>query len=311
MIEDVLEVKGIAWPNPRLLGNLPPSNDYFGTTTTLTNMATPTKHKRAVTANASLMPAAGFGMQAFSYPLNPFTQDANSNYDASSRSTSAYSTLTDSGAPLLQKMPMVPAYPGSLADYARKQQQLSLRLPSDQLQMILSAIQPPSQAAGMVNGTVTMPPPPLPAYSTASKGTNFPDTYQLPGLPSVRALPAPDSSNFADRREGSRYSDVSMHAGCTGFPTCTSEDEDGHIVHQTPTTPATVVKGRKEGSSPTKRKLSESAAMGDHAEKKRRRSSRLLQHDSGYAGLGSGNGSDERANGDASERDGAAVVESG
>jgi len=64
------------------------------------------------------------------------------------------------------------------------------------------------------------------------------------------------SSNIRDRRAESRYSDISMHAGCTAFPGCTTEDAEGHIVHSSPsmTLPAGVVRGRKEGPSPSKRK---------------------------------------------------------
>lgn len=57
----------------------------------------------------------------------------------------------------------------------------------------------------------------------------------------------------ADRRDESFSSDVSMHPNCPGFPNYVSENAHGQIVH-TPSKPATSVRGRKEGSSPVKRK---------------------------------------------------------
>lgn len=115
----------------------------------------------------------------------------------------------------------------------------------------------------------------------------------------------PGVVNFVDRRAESRYSDVSMHAGCEGFPMCTTEDEEGSILHIAPNGPASIVRGRKEGSSPAKRKSTNTTANSS-AEKKLRRSSRLLQHDSGHENVDS----DKRTNGDSIERDGTGVVES-
>jgi len=53
-------------------------------------------------------------------------------------------------------------------------------------------------------------------------------------------------------RRGANYSDISMHAGCTSFPSCFSEGSDGSLVHVD--NPSTVIRGKKEGSSPSKRK---------------------------------------------------------
>ena len=55
-----------------------------------------------------------------------------------------------------------------------------------------------------------------------------------------------------DRRGESRFSDVSMHVGCDSFPGCLTEDHEGHLLHNT--TPGPVIRGKKEGSSPDKRK---------------------------------------------------------
>lgn len=96
-----------------------------------------------------------------------------------------------------------------------------------------------------------------------------------------------------------------MHAGCNGFPMCTTEDEEGSILHVAPNGPASIVRGRKEGSSPAKRKLTKTIANSS-AEKKLRRSSRLLQHDLGRESVDS----DKRPGGDSIEGGGPAIVES-
>ncbi|KAI7085031.1 hypothetical protein KC319_g21662 [Hortaea werneckii] len=99
------------------------------------------------------------------------------------------------------------------------------RLPSDQVQQIIQAIKQP-----LPNVSDAMPPPPLPQ----------------------RLMPTPPLQPVADRTRGeSHYSDISMHAGCTSYPNCITEDGDGAILHNGH--PTSVVKGRKEGSfSPTK-----------------------------------------------------------
>ena len=272
----------------------------------------PKKIASASHINAPLFPHGLNSVQSLSSPLNPCTQDLNSNYDGSSRSTSAYSTFTDSAAPLLNKGQMVRAYPSNHADAARKDPHFNIRLPSDQLQMIINAIQPPVQDQNQptADPAATMPPPPLPAHAM-SKVAPLNDQGTVSFGQTSRTPLGPDVFSFIDRRAESRYSDISMHAGCTSFPTCTSEDADGEIFHNgnTPGAPATVVRGRKEGSSPTKRKLSRSKADRNGNAEKRRRSSRLLQHDSGYvAGSSDERDSDAAVDG---ECDGPAVVQSG
>ena len=208
------------------------------------------------------------------------------------------------------------AYMGNPAEVARKAQHYPMRMPSDQFQMLLHAINP-NQPSKTVHAT--MPPPPLPAavkrhpYPFNADPTLNGDAPQqdvplIPLAPSPRQSFGPNLVNVMDRRAESRYSDVSMHNGCTSFPRCTTEDEDGQIVHSTPSAPSTVVKGRKEGSSPTKRKSNSGKAKNDQAEKKLRRSSRLLQHDSGYVG----EPSDVNDDGDTqSKGTGIALVQSG
>ena len=86
-----------------------------------------------------------------------------------------------------------------------------------------------------------MPPPPLPQ----------------------RLMPTPPLQPVADRTRGdSHYSDISMHAGCTSYPNCITEDGDGSILHNGH--PTSVVKGRKEGSfSSTKRTSSHEDEKAD------------------------------------------------
>lgn len=285
------------------------TNVHLGVPAGITSVPRTVKHKRTASTTNINTPAVigGLPVQAPQFSLNPYTYDANSNYDGSSRSTSTYSIMPDSAAPLLNGCALVPAYPGTHADMDRKSHPFSFRLPSDQLEKLIQGIKPQTQQLqpGTISGT-TMLPPPLPPHAAAAKDSLLQDrdgTF----VSATADLPfGSDVVHFTDRRDESRYSDISMHAGCTSFPTCTTEDAEGHIVHDintngngTPSAPATVVRGRKEGSSPTKRKLSRSAKKDDveeKAKKRPRRSTRLLQHDSGYDAGSSGN-SDER-NGD-------------
>jgi hypothetical protein len=272
-----------------------------------------TKHKRVASTSNSNLPAAMGGLvtppltATFHHPgVYPGMYDTNGVYDAGSRSTSAYSSMTDSAAPLLKKDVPIPmhfistqyptTYPTPQTEAARKaQNQFAIRLPSDQLEMIIKAIQVPHQTQHIGEPTSTMPPPPLPQHVTApgdnvqtehrkiSFGLTFPPVNENGGT----------TTAHTNRREDSRFSDISMHPSCASFPACTTEDAEGRIVHSADcnaatngtSAPASVVRGRKEGSSPTKRKSSTTPTRESSKAKKRtRRSSRLLQHDSGYDG---------------------------
>ena len=271
------------------------TNAYLGVPAGITTVPDSVKHKKIASASNINMRVglSGLPVQTPQFPLNPYTYDAHSNYDGSSRSTSAYSLMPNSAGPLLCNNGFVPAYPGTHADAERTTQTFKFRLPSDQLDQIIHAVHP--QAQNQQPGTnpgAAMLPPPLPLHTLASKD----NAIQSQPTASLTATAHPpfdyDVGNFIDRRAESRYSDISMHAGCDSFPTCTTEDAEGHIVHNgntnnVPSAPATVVRGRKEGSSPTKRKLSHSSKKADkeeRAKKRPRRSTRLLQHDSGYDG---------------------------
>ena len=279
------------------------------------------KHKRVASTSNINLPVAMGGLATpptLASQFNPYPHDTNGMYyEAGSRSTSAYSTVTDSAAPLLKKDALVPAYPATYptphyeAVPKGQHQPFNIRLPSDQLEMIIKAIQVPHQTQYIGDPSTTMPPPPLPQHVTAPK-----DKVQLEQRITSFGLTFPPFGESAttttnvNRRDDSRFSDISMHPACTSFPACTTEDSEGRIVHSAncnasnnaPGAPATVVRGRKEGSSPTKRKSSHSsstqAAQEDNpkAKKRTRRSTRLLQHDSGYEGYDE---SSSASNGDA------------
>lgn len=172
-------------------------------------------------------------------------QDDNSCYDLGSRSSSEY----NSSSATFQDKP--PAYPGIAAEPAYRRQ-LEIRLPSDQLQKIISAVSPPRESQRIYPAS-SMPPPPLPLHALAARQgegwqpVNTPITSS-PGQRVAAAVVAFENS----RRGESRSSDISMHTGCDVFPSCTSEDERGQIQHSSPVAPSTVIRGKKEGASPVK-----------------------------------------------------------
>lgn len=271
------------------------------------------RKKAASTSNIGATLPSHYPTQAMApCPVRNDLVTPSSNYDLnSSRSTSAYSTVPDLAAPLIAKG-MHHTNPGCSDAYvgatqqvvSHKQPQISFRLPSDQLSKIIDALgkrpqvvseDKPSSVLPTTNPSEMMPPPPVPQrVSAGGDGINQnATTTAAQGHPQSNTVVVP----VANRRDESRFSDVSMHNNCTSFPTCTTEDANGTIVHAPADCPSPVVKGKKEGSSAApKRKLSISAETNDQAERKRtRRSSRLLQHDSGYAG---GPSDDNDGNGD-------------
>ncbi len=297
---------------------------------------TSTKHRKmASTSNINSVTGA-VGMMPLLYPvssLDPFTNDPNSNYDGSSRSTSAYSVMPDTAAPILHKgvYHPTPGYPQTYTEALQRQlnpatrgkQQLSIRLPSDQIEKIISALGPRTQAQQITTPTTpdtSMPPPPIPqrapalSNNTALENSTAPDnSTEKDSGPTTQSQLSQAGGNAINRRGESGYSDVSMHNNCTSFPTCTHEDGEGRLIHNAPTAPATVVKGKKEGSSAAKRKLSLSAKQNDdQTEKKRpRRSARFLQHDSGFdSGPSSDLNHNTNNNNGAAGGDEPAVVES-
>ncbi|KAH9826323.1 hypothetical protein Tdes44962_MAKER03583 [Teratosphaeria destructans] len=95
--------------------------------------------------------------------------------------------------------------------------QPKMRLPSDQIDLIIDAI---NQRPAPTNQT--MPPPPIPQRTPAM-----------------------------DRNDPSRQTDISMHADCTSYPLCISQDAEGRIVHTppSPSKPAPPIHGRREEST--------------------------------------------------------------
>lgn len=225
------------------------------------------------------------GGQHFSGPVRRL-QDYNT-IDPSSRSTSAYSTLSASAGPIIS-----PTFNGSAPQQqvnaqgnGMREGQYQFRLPSDQLAQIINALGASKQEPHTQHAT-NMPPPPLPAHITHSKnGIDGAPVGQFAPLAHKNQRSETDqyAINAFDRRaaSNSEYSDVSMHANCNAFPHCITEDPNGCLVHDSMAAPSSVVKSKKEGSSPTKRKLSLSVGPKkfNHTEKRARTSSRLLQRD--------------------------------
>ncbi|CAK1356845.1 unnamed protein product [Cercospora beticola] len=184
------------------------------------------------------------------YPMS-LPQDGNS-----SRSTSAYSTLSRSGMPLsvangmvhfAAALPAPAPYPSNQHgllpnDRPANDTNMEVRIPSDQLQKVVDLLQ--RRASGSI-----MAPPPLPSHIMDTKA----DVEKLEEAAATTENPDGDGNMMIDRRGTSRsnISDVSMHAGCADFPRCTTEDEDRRIVHQTGSgvAPAAVMRSRKEGSA--------------------------------------------------------------
>ncbi|KAK3710414.1 hypothetical protein LTR37_010257 [Vermiconidia calcicola] len=252
---ELLEHSGVAWPNAHMFMNPLQANRFHNVHAANAIMPAAVKHKRVASTSNINSTVPMFGDSFFQRPAspsNPITHEMNSNYDASSRSTSAYSVMGNSAAPLLMNPALyapAPVYP-TITHPDGTRQQVKLRLPSDQLQMIISALQPAPQTHEDTARAAAMPPPPLPQHAQTTKA-NVDNVATTNGstLPPFGS----DVINFIDRRAESRYSDVSMHNNCDSFPSCTTEDAEGHVVHNPPAASATVVRGRKEGgSTPTK-----------------------------------------------------------
>lgn len=309
---DVLEHSGIAWPNPLLLANPMPVSNYLPSPGMFSASALPANHKRTASRKIEVRPVVKSTHAAGLLP-DPFTHDSSSNNINSSRSTSTYATVDEAAGPLLHKIPAIPALHGEIPTDPQSSSQPQWRLPSDQLQEILRAIQPAKENADQVNSNNSAPanmlPPPLPTQTTDAKAKSFPLLKTDVMHPNVDVHLGPGVVDFMSRRDLSRYSDISMHAGCTGFPACTSENEHGQLVHTVPEAPATVVKSKREGSSSTKRKSSNKREKSDRTEKKVRRSSRLLQHGP-RPQHGTRDSSSEDDNGHLSDGDRKEVVES-
>lgn len=186
-------------------------------------------------------------MPIVSNPLHsaePRQQPLHVDDEAASRSSSStYSSYPPSayhfGMPALSLNPH--AWPSNVP----------MRLPSDQLQLILNKIQYRSAPVSRIHHS----------RSTSPSDSSVKDDVSPNVMPPP---PVPLRNIGPDRRsEPSRFSDVSMHADCTSYPHCVTEDSDGRVLHAPPSAslPSPAPLGKKEGnttaSSPlvAKRKL--------------------------------------------------------
>jgi hypothetical protein len=253
-----LERAGIAWPNPKMFDK-PLHTDAnavrngLSGAQGLSNIA----HRRTYSNDSATASSPMRGM-----PMPPPPTPALSQYDFhtlqpgtmqgyhnSAINGQAFSD-TISGQELQNAFGSMP--PPSLYDPSRGMRtQLEIRLPSDQLQKLILAMSPSKQAETQMSDATQMPPPPLPLHALVAKAGDPEQTthVDLKGTEST-----PGAQTIAGVHSTSRgSSDVSMHAGCIYFPSCTSEDDSSLVVHGNPACPSANIKGRKEGSSPMKR----------------------------------------------------------
>jgi hypothetical protein len=252
---------GIAWPNPKMFDN--PlltdiqTNKYgFGGFSSGLHSVT---HKRNDSNDSATESSPMRGL-----PIPPPPTPVMSNYNYTLQ-TGNPQTMYDSAhhgphmTDFVNGRELTDAF-GSLAlpsvNEAHREQktQLEIRLPSDQLQKLILAMSSPKQQESM-----SMPPPPLPLHALAAKGGGSNHPVQS-GSQVEQTLASDSSSGLHSASRDS--SDVSMHTACNFFPVCTTEDDSSIVVHNSPACPTTSIKGRKEGSSPTKRE----SADGPHYE---------------------------------------------
>jgi hypothetical protein len=248
-----LERVGIAWPNPKMFENPlltdVQTNKYgFGGISSGLHGVT---HRRNYSNDSAPESSPMRGL-----PIPPPPTPVMSNYNYALQ-TGNPQMMYDGGhhgphmTDFVNGRELTDAF-GSLAlpsvTEAHRQQktQLEIRLPSDQLQKLILAMSSPKQQESM-----SMPPPPLPLHALAAKGGA--SSHPVQSDSKIAQTLASDSS--VSLHSASRdSSDVSMHTTCNLFPICTTEDDSSIVVHNSPACPTTSVKGRKEGSSPMKRK---------------------------------------------------------
>ena len=181
--------------------------------------------------------------------------------DGSSRSTSAYTTISQAALPLTAFQSIgtagnLPPFSGMDGERLHHGSEGRLRMPSGQLDDLLGAIREQREAAGaeQLADAFSMPPPPLPQHAVRARTAETAHGRALgsPMMADSGAQVNEEDLDNADRRTMARsnISDVSMHANCENFPTCTSEDAHGHLVHHSAgVAPAAVMRSRKEGSA--------------------------------------------------------------
>ena len=253
-----LERVGIAWPNPKMFEK-PLHSEANLISTDPGNAHGPgnVAHRRTYSNSSAPTSSPMCGI-----PMPPPPTPALGHYDfhtlqASNMQGFQNSTLngpifpeTISGQDLQNIFGSV-ALPSLHESYRGQRAQLEIRLPSDQLQKLIVAMSPSKQTETLSTGSTQMPPPPLPLHALVAKAG---ETDQHEHAGSKVAEPDHDAQDDIGLHCASRgSSDVSMHTGCAYFPSCTSVDDSGVVVHGNPACPSANVKGRKEGSSPIKR----------------------------------------------------------
>jgi hypothetical protein len=256
-----LERAGIAWPNPKMfdkplhtdansvrngLGGAQGLNNFAHRRTYSNDSATASSPMRGMPMPPPPTPALSH------YDLHALQHGTMQGYNNTAINGQSFSD-TVSGQELQNAFGSM-SLP-SLYDPSRGMRtQLEIRLPSDQLQKLIVAMSPSKQTEMQMTDASQMPPPPLPLHALVAKASDPEQTTHV-GLKSSDA--APGSQTIAGVHATSRgSSDVSMHAGCIYFPSCTSEDDSSLVVHGNPACPSANIKGRKEGYSPMKRKWS-------------------------------------------------------
>jgi hypothetical protein len=181
-------------------------------------------------------------------PSLPFLQASTLWTDPGVRSSSVHSNVPFPTLPAVEpgsfQMATEPWKSGNHLPH----QKVEFRIPSDQLQKLLAALDRRA-VQKTEEDTQSMPPPPLPSNSSALEDVGKVDNE----LPSMKRETTQDSLTAAAAigRRGeshSNVSDISMHTECIGFPACTTEGIDGSIIHSTRCSPADMIRGRKEAS---------------------------------------------------------------
>ena len=255
-----LERAGIAWPNPKMFEK-PLHSEANAMGTDPGNAHGPGNGAHRRTYSNSSAPASS---PMCGIPIPPPPTPALGHYDFHTLQASNTQAFHDS----LINAPMLPetisgqdlqnifgsvAFPSLHEPYRGQRAQLEIRLPSDQLQKLIVAMSPSKQAETQSTSSAQMPPPPLPLHALVAKAG---ETDHHAHDASKGVDPAHDAQSVGLYNASRGSSDVSMHTGCTYFPSCTSVDDSSMVVHGNPACPSANVKGRKEGSSPMKRMLS-------------------------------------------------------
>lgn len=284
----MLQMAGIAWPSEEMWNHpvprqtLPPQAGHSMQAHHPHHQVPHMAHRKMPSVSNPQLPVMS-AAQPFAKHISPYSTHVAA-FDPSSRSTSAYSTMSASAGPLLPNNYNMQAsqQTGAQAN-APREAPYQFRLPSDQIAQIIRALGPQKQEQGQ-EADQSMPPPPLPLHATQGKeeSTFAPIGHNAPqGVRTQRPDFDQQALNAIDRRAASNsgYSDISMHATCNAFPHCITEDPNGCLVHDSMAVPVEVVKGKKEGSSPDKRKWSTNSTSkkNERTEKRARTSSRLPQ----------------------------------